>query len=165
MKKVTKGFLVAILMVFSFNVMAAGKIGIVSLQKIMMDSPEAKQISQKLEKQFKPRQEKLMAMQKSINDDMEKLKRDATIMSKSQKSALERKIMQAKRDFERQGQDFQQDLTMAQNQIKEKFMEKVRAAIGQVAQQDGMDLVLPQDVALYNTKGSDITLKVMKALK
>ena len=56
---------------------------------------------------------------------MDKMQRDATVMSGSQKQQLQEKIMRDKQAFERQGRDYQQDLTMAQNKAMQAFFEKV----------------------------------------
>lgn len=86
MKRVS-GFLVAFALVFSTaNAFAdAAKIGVVDLQKIMQTSSQMKAIQQKLEKDFKPRRDKLVAMEESLKKDMEKFKRESAVMSQAQK--------------------------------------------------------------------------------
>ena len=61
-----------VLVAFVFSVFGASvfadpaKIGVVDLQKIMQTSSQMKEIQQKLEKEFKPRRDKLVAMEASI---------------------------------------------------------------------------------------------------
>jgi outer membrane protein len=85
------------------------KIGVVDLQKIMQTSSQIKDIQQKLEKEFKPRPDKLVAMEASIKADMEKFKRDGAILSATQKKDIEKKIVGAQQQFERDGQQYQQE--------------------------------------------------------
>lgn len=80
-----------VLVAFVFSVFGASafadaaKIGVVDLQKIMQTSSQIKEIQKKLEKEFKPRRDKLVAIEASIKADMEKFKRDSAILSASQK--------------------------------------------------------------------------------
>jgi outer membrane protein len=166
MKRMIKGFVPVLMLFFCTSVLAeSATIGVVNIQKIMQSAPEVKVVREKLEKEFKPRQENLMGMEQSLKADMDKLKRDASIMSKSQKSTLEQKIMQSKRNLERKGQDYQQDLNMAQNQSMEKVFVKVRKAIDSVAKEKGYDIVLQSDSVPYNSSKVDITDSVLKNLK
>ena len=166
MKRLLSGLLPVFLLIFATGAMAeSANIGVVNIQKIMQAAPEVKVMREKLEKEFKPRQEKLMSMEQELKSDMDKLKRDGSIMSKSQKSTLEKKVMQTKRELERKGQDYQQDLNMAQNQAMEKFFSKVRKAINVVAKDKGYDIVLQSDNVPFNSSKVDITALVLAGLK
>ena len=69
----TGGVLIALLlMVSSVSAFADGtKIGVVDLQKIMQTATQMKTIQEKLEKEFKPRRDKLVAMEDGLKKDME----------------------------------------------------------------------------------------------
>jgi outer membrane protein len=94
MKRIS-GFLAALVLAISSSVVFAenAKIGVVDLQKIMQTSAQMKQIQAKLEKEFKPRRDKLVAMEEGLKKDMESFKRDSAIMSQSQRKDLEKKIV------------------------------------------------------------------------
>ncbi len=109
------------------------RIGVVDLQKIMQTSTQMKEIQQKLEANFQPRRDKLMAMEKTLKEDMEKFKRDSAILSATQKKDLEKKIVAAQQQFERDGQQYQQELSTAHNEAMEALYAKVRSAIATIA--------------------------------
>jgi outer membrane protein len=165
MKRVS-GFFVALLFGFlTLNAFADGaKIGVVDLQKIMQTSAQMKTIQQKLEKEFKPRRDALVAMEDGLKKDMEKFKRDSAIMSQSEKKDLEKKIVTAQQTFERQGQQYQQELSTAHNEAMEELYGKIRKAISKVAASDKYDLVLQKDAAPFSDSKLDITDLVMKQI-
>lgn len=147
------------------NVFAdSAKIGVVDLQKIMQTSSQMKTIQQKLEKEFKPRRDKLVASETALKSDMEKFKRDSAILSQNQKKDLEKKILAAQQQFERDGQQYQQELSTAHNEAMEGLYTKVRAAISKIAKDEKYDLIVQKDAAPFSIAALDVTEKVMKAI-
>ncbi|HAT8179095.1 TPA: OmpH family outer membrane protein [Legionella pneumophila] len=140
------------------------KIGVVDLQKIMQTSNQMKEIQQKLEKEFKPRRDKLVAMEASLKSDMEKFKRDSAIMSAGQKKELEKKIVAAQQQFERDGQQYQQELSTAHNEAMEGLYSKVRTAITKIAKDEKYDIIVQKDAAPFSSESLDVTDKVIKAI-
>ena len=59
------------------------KIGVIDLQKIMQKSSQVAAISRQLEKRFKPRQQTILAARKSLQEEAEKLHRNASVMSEA----------------------------------------------------------------------------------
>ena len=162
------GIVIALMFtLMSASVFADGvtKIGVVDLQKIMQTSAQMKGIQEKLEKEFKPRRDKLVAMEEGLKKDMEKFKRDGAVLSQTQKKDLEKKIVGVQQQFEREGQQYQQELSTAHNEAMEEFYNKIRAAIAKVAQSDKYDIVLQKDAAPYSAETLDVTTKVMQEIK
>ena len=166
--KAVSGILVALAFslfgVNAFADMNGAKIGVVDLQKIMQASNQMKEIQQKLEKDFKPRRDKLVAMEETLKQDMEKFKRESAVMSDSQKKELEKKIVSAQQVFEREGQQYQQELSAAHNEAMEQLYSKIRKAISKVADTDKYDLVLQKDAAPFSSEKLDITNSVIKQI-
>nr|WP_242601511.1 OmpH family outer membrane protein [Legionella sp. W10-070] len=160
------GILIALaLTVTSVGVFADGaKIGVVDLQKIMQTSSQMKTIQQKLESDFKPRRDKLVAMEESLKNSMEKFKRESTVMSQAQKKELEKKIVAAQQTFEREGQQYQQELSTAHNEAMEELYGKIRKAINKVAEAEKYDLILQKDAAPFSVSKLDITESVIKEI-
>lgn len=144
---------------------ADARIGVVDLQKIMQTSSQMKTIQEKLEKTFQPRRDKLIAMEESLKKDMEAFKRDTAVLSQSQRKDLEKKIVSEQQQFERDGQQYQQELSTAHNEAMEEFYNKIRAAIAKVAESDRYDLVFQKDAAPFSVDKLDVTAKVMQEIK
>lgn len=161
------GVLLAGLMALGFtNVFADGaKIGVVDLQKIMQTAPQMKTIQERLEKEFKPRRDKLVAMEEGLKTDMETFKRDSAIMSPVKKKDMEKKIVGAQQQFERDGQQYQQELSTAHNEAMEEFYSKIRTAIAKIAEREKYDVVLQKDAAPFSSDKLDVTPQVMKEIQ
>ena len=165
MKRVSSWFVGILSLFISIYSAAEGtKIGVVDLQKIMQTSSQMKVIQDKLEKEFKSRRDTLVAMEENLKKDMEKFKRDSTIMSQSQRKELEKKIISVQQQFEREGQQYQQELSTAHNESMEKFYNKIRAAIARVAKNEKYDLVFQKDAAPFSVDKLDVTEQVMKEI-
>ncbi|MCH9755851.1 MAG: OmpH family outer membrane protein [Gammaproteobacteria bacterium] len=160
-----------ILLALFFSVCSAGafadapKIAVVDLQKIMQTSDEMKTIQAKLEQEFKPRRDKLMGMEADLKTDMDAFKRDSAVMNQAKRKEAEEKIVATQQQFEREGQQYQQELSAAHNQAMEQFYNKVRAAIAKVAQDKKYDLVLQKDAAPFSVEKLDVTDKVIEVAR
>jgi outer membrane protein len=139
----------------------AAKIAVVDIQKIMQTSDEMKSIQTNLEQEFKPRRDKLMGMEADLKTDMDALKRDGTVMNQAKRKEAEEKIVATQQQFEREGQQYQQELSAAHNQAMEQFYNKVRAAISKVATEKKYDLVLQKDAAPFSIEQLDVTEQVI----
>lgn len=160
-----------VLLALFFSVGAAGafadapKIAVVDLQKIMQTSDEMKTIQAKLEQEFKPRRDKLMGMEADLKTDMDAFKRDSAVMNQAKRKAAEEKIVATQQQFEREGQQYQQELSAAHNQAMEQFYNKIRAAISKVAQEKKYDLVLQKDAAPFSIEKLDVTDRVIEVAR
>ena len=165
-KRLSGALLALCFSVGSVNAFAdAGKIAVVDLQKIMQTSDEMKTIQAKLEQEFKPRRDKLMGMEADLKTDMDAFKRDSAVMNQAKRKEAEEKIMTAQQQLEREGQQYQQELNVAQNQAMEKFYNKIRDAISNVAKEKKYDLVLQKDAAPFSIDQLDVTDQVIAAAK
>lgn len=140
------------------------KIGIVDLQKIMQTSSDMKAIQEKLEAEFKPRRDNIVAQEAKLKKDMEKFKRDNAVMSQNERKALEKRIMEAQKKFEHEGQTYQRELSQAHNMAMEQFYSKIRKAIAKIAERDKYDVVLQKDAAPFSTDKLDVTKKVLQEM-
>lgn len=140
------------------------KIGIVDLQKIMQTSSDMKAIQDKLEREFKPRRDKIVSNEAELKKDIEKFKRDNAVMSQSERKNLEKKIATSQQKFEKEGQQYQQELSAAHNQAMEQFYGKIRQAISKIAERDRYDVVLQKDAAPFSAERLDVTAKVLQEM-
>lgn len=140
------------------------KVGVINIQKIMQQSQEIHAISKRLQGEFKGRQEKIVALQKTLKSDMNRLKRDEAIMSQADKSSLQEKIVRNKREFDRMQQDFQQDANMAQSKAMQKFFAKLGKKINEYAKANHYDLILRNDAVPFSSANVDVTKDILKQI-
>ena len=161
-----KSLLVVGILSFLFSFPSfAEKIGIVDINKVMAESKDASKIKSDLEAKFKPREQKLLTEQKSIQEDIQKLQRDDAVMTEAQKKALQEKIIKARKDFEIKGRAFQQEVNTAQGQAMKQLFEKVKGVVDSVAKAGKYDVIFQKDAVQYISPDHDITSQVIVKLK
>ncbi len=166
MKKFSKLLLAAGLAVaLPFQVLAAdAKIGVIDLRAIIANSPQAKSAMEKLKNEFKAREEKIVALDKTIKEKTEKFQRNSSIMSEAEKSKLEKEVIAGQRELQRLQTEFREDASSRQQEETKKILERINAVVEDVAKKENYDLVIHKEAASYSTKAIDLTDKVMKAV-
>lgn len=140
------------------------KIGFVNAAQVLEQAPQADAARQHLEKEFSPRDKKLVAAQKNVRKLEEKLTRDGAIMSESERRKLEREILAQKRELKRTQEEFREDLNIRRNEAFDKLRRRVFEVINDIAKSEKYDLVV-SDGVVYATGRIDITSKVVDELK
>lgn len=140
------------------------KVGVVDMQQVLQKSNQIKTINDQLTKQFKPRQDKIIASQKSLQDEANKLAKDGSVMSADEKGKLQDKIIKERADLQGVAVAFQRDVSAAQNQAMQTFMTKFNNVVGDVAKTNGLDLVLQRAGVPYVKDNLDITKQVIDQL-
>ena len=140
------------------------KIGFVNAAKVLESAPQAQAATQRLELEFAPRQEGLVADKKILKDLEDKLARDATVMTDTNRRELERQILNARRDIKRAEEEFREDLNIRRNDELAKLQRQIVATVQEFAKRENYDLVLTDGV-LYAGIRTDITGLVLKRLQ
>jgi outer membrane protein len=139
------------------------KIGFVNVAVIMEKAPQAEKAKVALEKEFSPRNKRLLASQKEVKKLDEKLARDAKMMSESEARKLQRNILEKKRDLKRDQEEFREDFNLRRNEELAKLQRLVFEAIKSLSEAEKFDLVL-HDGVIFASGKVDITKKVQQRL-
>ena len=139
------------------------KIGFVNIPAVLEKAPQAEKAKKRLEQQFSPRDKQLVSQQKEIQSMEERMNRDASVMSASEKSNLEKDILNKKRDAKRAQQEFSEDFNVRRNEELGKLQQRIVEAIRQIAKDQDFDLLLTDGV-IYANEQIDITAQVQKKL-
>lgn len=152
--------------VFSAASMAesSAAIGVVDMDGIFKDSPQAKAISDSLKKQFAGRQSDLEKMQKDYEADVSKLTKNKSVMSDSDTKDLQDKISSEQGELRQAQAKFQQEVYTARNKQVTAFYAKVKTVVATIAAKDKLNVVLPKTTVLYSEDSMDITKDVLAAL-
>lgn len=139
------------------------KIGAVNAVRILEQSPQAEIMRKEIEKEFSPRDQELVAMQKKLKDNEDRLSKDSAIMSDTERKKLERDIINQRRELKRSQDEFREDLTFRRNEEIAKIQKEIVEAIQVVAKENNFDLVLSDGVIFASPK-VDITQLVIDHL-
>jgi len=140
------------------------KIGFVNAARVLEEAPQADAARTRLEKEFSPRDKKLVNAQKKVRKLEEKLTRDGAIMSETERRKLERDILSQQRELKRSQEEFREDLNIRRNEAFDTLRRRVFEVINDIAKAEKYDLVI-SDGVVYATDRIDITGKVVEQLK
>ncbi len=146
-------------------VAASPKIGVIELGQVLKADPQMQALKTQLEAKFKPRMDKMTALQNTLKADTDKMSRDAAVMSASDKSALSDKVAREQRDLARMQQDYFQDAKAAQNEAMSKVLKRIDDVVAKVAKQQNLDLIFQRENVAYHSERVDITKSVIAQMK
>jgi outer membrane protein len=149
---------------FAAPALAEIRVGFVHVSKVLDQAPQKEQANQKLEKEFAPRNDKIVEQQKELVKLEEELVRDAEIMSADRRRNAELEVVRLKRDIKRMREEFNEDFSLRRNEELRKLQRAVAQAIDKVANDEKYDLVVSEGV-LFASKRVDISVKVLDLLK
>ena len=139
------------------------KIGFVNIPAVLEKAPQAEKAKKRLEQKFSPRDKQLVAQGKEIQSMEEKLTKNASVMSDSEKAKLENDIQNKKRDAKRSQQEFSEDFNASRNEELGKLQRRIVEAVRGIAKDEDYDLLLTDGV-IYAKDQFDITAQVQKKL-
>ena len=140
------------------------KLGFVDTAYVLKKAPQADAARKKLEKEFAPREEKVVAMQKQLKKTEENIAKNSAVMSEAERKKNEREILSLQRDIKRAKEEFNEDLNLRRNDELGKLQKVVFDAIVRVAKKENFDLILGDSV-LFANKRVNVTELVLQQLK
>lgn len=138
------------------------KVAVVNVQQVLQQSPRVAELSKRLEGQFKARQTKINDEQKTLQDSLDKFKRDAATMNQKTRDATQKKIEADRADLVKQVVAYQQDLQKEQNKIMQGILGDLNGIVSNIAKAQSYALVLDSQAVIFAADGNDITKDVAK---
>ncbi len=137
-------------------------VAVVNVQQLFQQSPKIADLNKQLQNKFKSRQDKLIAAQKTLQDELDKFKKDSATLSDKEKSALQNKISDDQAALSKDAGVFQQDLSKEQNKIMKNVLAQLNDVISSIAKKQGYTMVLDAQAVIFAGEGADITKQVSK---
>src|SRR3954447_18104803 len=85
------------------------KIGVINVGKLLENAPQSKVVSDKLQKEFEPRQQAIVAKRKKLQTAQESLQKDQAVMGEEERLNLERQVQTTQRDLQRDENEYLED--------------------------------------------------------
>ena len=121
---------------------AGAKVGAINLRAAIANTAEGKQAAAQLEAQFAPRRKEIEDLNKRIGDLQQKLSAGSPVMSDEEKEKLTLEGQKLTRQLDRRQNEFQEDLTDAQNEVVQRIGRRLVEVIGKYAPSNGYSAVL-----------------------
>lgn len=165
LKRITSIVLATAILLAASMVNAADyKIGYVDGAVLLDKSPLTAELLKKLEQEFLPRKQKLVAENKQLNTLIEKKQRDAAVMSESEVLKLEKDIRKRSRELNNAKEAFNEDIALKRNQELLKIRKQIAELIVSVAKENNYDIVLEKPSVIFASKRANITDLVLQRM-
>ncbi len=138
------------------------KVAVVNVQQVLQQSPRVAELSKKLEAQFKDRQTKIGDEQKTLQDELDKFKKESPTMSQKDRDATQKKIAADRAELVKKVVAYQQDLQKEQNKIMQGILTDLNGIVSSIAKTQSFGLVLDSQAVIYASDGTDLTKDVAK---
>lgn len=155
----------ACLAVFCFNHagIAQTKVGVVSLQRAVLETAEIKKASTEMEAKYKPRQQEMEKLQKEIQGIQQQLQTNAGKLTAVAESDLTAQGQRKQRELQRMSDDLQADVNAERNDILAQSGRKMQEVVRKLAEEKGLDVVVDVQSAVYFKSALDITTEAIAA--
>lgn len=148
----------------SMSAYADFKIGVVDRQVLGQDSLYAKSIHEKMKKEFGAREEALITKQKELMGKYEALERDKDVLSEAERSKREKEVNKLQGTLREEGEAFQREVMQRQEKEGAAFDKMINDVLTDIAKSEKLDLIIAQQMALYNGRKADYTYQALQAL-
>ena len=150
---------------FASNVTAADlKIGVVSVERILTESPQVDAVNTSMLERFGPQRDSLKAIEKEITKMQEKYKRNELVMTEEKLNNLKKEIIIKIQKLKQKEVQLSQEVATVRNQELAVLQQQVRSIIDSIAKKEKYSLVLSEGVAFADKK-FDITDEVLAEMK
>ena len=140
------------------------RIAFVNAARIVDTAPQAAQARKRLEDEFAPRDGDLVRMQKELREAEDRLAREPTLSSDTDRRRMEREILSQRRELKRAQDEFREDLNIRRNEEFAKLQRLVADVITAMARDEGFDLIVNEAAVIYASDRVDVTEMVLQRL-
>lgn len=140
------------------------KIGVVNINALMEQAPQATVAMDALQEEFAPRQRTILAKQKEFEDMTAKVQRDLAVMGETERRNAERELRDLQRDVQRMQEEFREDLNLRRNEELGNLQRSLLKEVQDYAEAAGFDLIIGDGV-LYASSAVNVTQLVLEAMQ
>jgi outer membrane protein len=158
------------LLVLSFALLASAsavsaqtKVGVINLQRAVLESAEIKKASKDLEAKYGPRQQAVEKLQKEIQALQQNLQSNAGKLTPAAEADLTTQGQRKQRELQRMTEDLQGDVERDRNAILGKSSQAMQEVVKKIAEEKGLDLVVDVSTAIFFKPVMEITTESIAA--
>ncbi len=137
---------------------AQSKVGIINLQKAVLETAEIKKAQAELEAKFKPKTDKIDALNKELADIQNKLQTMAGKLTQQAEQEMQATGARKQREMTRLSEDVQADVDRERNEVLQRAATRMQEVVKKLAEASGLDVV----VDVSNTVFFKLALEITK---
>lgn len=142
--------------------LAEQKIGVIDVQEVFRQMPQAVEIQNAIQAEFKDRVAEVKKLQEDGEYYAQRLTRDAATLSEDEKNELRTQIEGVRQQLAEKVQPLQQEMQARDNQERAKLLGLIRQAMDAVAADEGYDVVLNGNAVAFAKEEFDLSQKVLE---
>lgn len=139
------------------------KVGVVSLQRAVLESAEIKKASAEMETKYKPRQQEMEKLQRDLQAIQQQLQTNAGKLTAAAESELTAQGQRKQRELQRLNDDLQADVNADRNEILTQSSRKMQEVVRKLADEKGLDLVIDVTSTVFFKPALDLTAEAIAA--
>jgi outer membrane protein len=143
--------------------LADTKLGIVNLQRAVLESAEIKKASAEMEAKYKPRQQEIEKLQKDIAGLRQQLQTNAGKLTQAAEADLTAQGQRKEREIQRLNEDLQADVNAERNDILQQSSRKMAEVVKKLAEEKGLDVVVDVTSTVFFKPALDLTSDAITA--
>ena len=140
------------------------KVGVVTLDRLMQESPQGKAVAEALQSEFGEKQRELVSQQKTLRELEEKLNRDRAVMSEQERADIEERARTLQQRYQRRLQEVEDDYNSRRGKELGNLQRVIVREVQAHAKEGGYDMVIGAGV-LWASPAADLTPAVLKRLE
>jgi len=140
------------------------KIGYINIDHLVTSSPQFIQANQEVINEFQPQEKDLVILAQQIQDLADKFNKISKTLNQSERKSEVNKITKLERQLTQRAAALKKQLELKNFQELGKIQDLINQIIKEVAQEEGFDLILYQQVA-YASKRINITPIISQKLR
>lgn len=140
------------------------KVAVVDVQTAILNSEEAQRLLGQIQEEFAAEEEEIRKIQSEAATILERLQKDADVISAAEKRRMQQRIESLNNDFVYERQKLQKQIEARQQELFSGIDQRVQKAIEDLVLSEDYDLILPRQAALYVGDLYNITRKVTEKL-
>jgi outer membrane protein len=118
------------------------KIGVVNLQKSILETAEIKKASADMQAKYKPRQDALEKVQRELNDIQTQLQASQGKLSAAGEADLQSRGQRKQREAQRISDDLQADVDAERNSVLQRAGQRMVEILRKISEEKGLDAIL-----------------------
>jgi outer membrane protein len=148
---------------FSVPAMAQAKVGVVSLQKAILETAEIKKASNDMQAKYKKRQDDLDKAQRELADIQAQLQGAQGKLSAAGEADLQARGGRKEREVKRLDEDLRGDVERDRNEVLSRAQTRMLEVVKRVSDEKGLDIIVEATALVTFKPALDITSDVIAA--
>jgi outer membrane protein len=140
------------------------RIGYVNPGRVSDEAPQADAARERLQREFAPRDEQIVAMQETLRALEDRLAEQRMTLDAEAEQELQREIVTRRRQIQRQQEAFREDFNMRRNEALGDLQQRILRVVESFAAEQGYDLVV-SDGVVFASDAVNITDRIIERLQ